>query len=238
MCNRAILVLLIFILPSFTQAQLKIGLEFGLDKNKVNNDLTGRSFTENKASYGCSIGLPVTYKFTSWLALQSGINFQKKNYQIVRTELYSGIKEEFKNSYVQLPFTANFLFKIRKINYYLKYGIYGAIWCTGMVNGNIPNIFDISEQTNSNGTTSEYLNLNSFSDTYQFDSKKDKRLEFGSSIGTGVNYSINKTYSINLELRYDQSFTDQQKSYMLFQQPRYNRTFFVLIGTALSFHNP
>ena len=72
-----------------------------------------------------------------------------------------------------------------------------------------------------------------YNEKYSFSTVKDNRLEFGWVAGIGASYETENGYRFFIEGRYQYSFTDQQKNYMINQVPRYNDTYGIHLGVMM-----
>ncbi|HEX4851109.1 MAG TPA: porin family protein, partial [Puia sp.] len=188
-------------------------------------------------SYGAQFSIPVSYEFKDWLSVQSGVSYVQKNYGIVRTGFFEGIHQDNKNNYIQVPLMAHFSFGGKKLRGFLNLGGYGAYWASGTVQGTEPNILnpvDSSFTTSQQPANDFALNKPySFNEKYSFDSRKDRRWEWGVLAGVGISYQVSPWVQVYMEGRYVQSLTDQQKNYMINQVGRYNQTFSVIAGALV-----
>jgi hypothetical protein len=221
-----------FVLTS--KGQTSFGLEAGMSSGYLNTNITNRASTEITNSIGYTINIPFQFKIKQWLYLETTPGITQKNYSIDRTDSLAGAYETFKNTYVQLPLMAKFVYGNR-LQVYADAGFYLGYWLAGRVNGLIPNIFSAMETTNSNGQASSSILFSSYDEKYQFNPQTDNRTEFGWVAGVGAQYHVNKKYQLLISCRYYEALTDQQKKYMFNQVPQYNQTLTISAGTLISF---
>jgi hypothetical protein len=214
------------------EAQFSAGLEGGFNKNYLVTNNANRAFTNYNPMYGFSIGVPVQYKLNDWLVIAADPSFIQKNYEQDRSSFFAGIYEQSKNSYINLPLTAHFLFGGRRLKGFAEAGIYGAYWITGKVKGAMPDILDQGSSTSS-GNVYDYDNIYKYNEKYAFDSRRDNRLEAGWVGGLGISYDINSRFQVFTAARLLYSFTDQQKNYETNQTPRYNSTYGMNAGVMM-----
>lgn len=220
------------------QAQFSAGIEGGYNKNYLYTNTANRAFTTYNPSSGFSIGIPVQYTFSGWFSLMIDPNYSQKNYSLSRSDYYQGIYQINTNGYVQLPLITHFMFGGERIKGFLNTGIYGAYWASGKVKGTIPNILDMDSLNNSSGNSIYNTSKPAtFNEKYQFDSRKDRRIDFGWLLGIGASYNLSEKYQLFIEGRYYQSILDQQKSYMVNQVPRYNQTYGISAGCMINLQN-
>lgn len=233
-----VLPVLIFLTPAkLIYAQYYWGVKGGVNQNSISTDISNRAFTETKSMTGINIGLIVKHQFKDWLSLQVDPNFITKNYSINRTGIYEGIYQSYKNSYFQLPVSVQVNVQKKNIVGFLCAGVYGAYWAFGKIKGAVPNILDISDSVGPNGQIIETLGVTTFSEKYEFDSRKDRRFEFGWLADVGIGYIVNEKYNLFIEARYYHSISDQQKPYMENQVGKYNNTPGFSVGILIPFDN-
>jgi hypothetical protein len=227
--------------PCCLHAQLSIGLEGGSTYNTLKTNNTAQVSTNYIPAYGFTVSAPFSYKIKNWFSVESGISYIQKNYQVVRTGFYQGISQYNRNAYLQIPVKARLSLGGKKLRGFVNAGFYGAYWAGAHVKGTEPNIlnpvdsslFSSSEPTRELSESNAY----NYSEKYSFDSRKDRRMEWGLIAGVGISYQASPTLMIFVEGNYSQSFSDQQKNYMLGQVPRYNQTFSTMAGVMVPFKN-
>jgi len=214
------------------RAQFYLGIEAGGNKNYLITSNQAQSFTVYDPKGGFSLGVPVLYQFNEWFALQSGLSYTQKNYQINRTGSFQGIYQKNTNSYMELPVLAHFSFGDEQLKGFINLGGYAAYWMSDHLKGvesNVLNTVDSSSTSNTlSDNTGDYGY--SYSEPYQFSTVKDKRLELGWIAGVGISYETTSGHRFFIEGRYTASVTDQQKNYEINQVPRYNTTWGISIG--------
>jgi len=218
-------------------AQTAIGVKCGYTDNYINADLSNREYTHLENMGGYSLGIIYKKTITNIFALKAELGLIQKNYRVERSESYTGIYENYHNSYFQLPLTGQIdIFKRPKFSIALNGGAYCAYWVYAKVNGVTPNVFDTSNQLVADGQGTQNFYLTSYSEKYNFNKFKDNRFEFGLQTGGTLQYSINEKHSFFLEYNYYQSFSDIQKKYMVNQKSRINQTFLLSAGFLLRFN--
>jgi len=217
-----------------SKAQFSLGEESGVSKNHLNTNIVNRLFTENINKGGYSIGIPIQFGLCNWLSFQVVPQMTQKNYSFFRIGSFTGVRESFKNWYLQLPLMAKVSYGYKKIKGFLDLGTYGAYWISGRTYGTQPDIFHITDSLALTGQV-ETFTLSEYNASYSFNQKKDNRFEFGIVTGIGLTYYVTNRLSIFGEVRYYQAVTDHQKRYMFQQIPEYNQTTIFLLGCFLSF---
>ncbi len=216
------------------QAQFSAGLDAGFNKNYLITNNANRAFTNYKPLNGFSIGVPVQYKLADWFAVAAEPSLIRKNYRQERSDFFTGVYQNTRNTYIQLPVMAHFMFGGEKLKGFLNTGVYASYWASSHVNGVMPNILDVNDGTGSSKIY-DYENPYSFNEKYSFDKRKDNRFEAGWVAGLGLSYSVNERYEVFTEGRLLYGFTDQQKKYMTNQIPRYNTTYGLNAGVLIHF---
>ena len=215
------------------KAQFSAGLEAGFNKNYANTNAGFHAFTKYEPLEAFNIGIPVKYDFNNWFALQADPQYIRKSYKMLRTRFFNGIYEDRKNSYVQLPIMTHFSFGGTKLKGFLNLGVYGGYWSAGRVKGTQSDVFSSTPDYEDNQEFDNYLQIKpgvNYDEKYQFDKRRDRRIELGWLTGAGVSYQLKPRYQIFAEARYYQGLTDQQKNYMIDQIPRYNETYVIQVG--------
>lgn len=223
----------LFTIPIFVtsaQAQLTIGPSAGITNNFLKTNINSLSYTKNQTENGLIIDLPVQYAIKNGFFLETAFTFLQKNYSYRRTGPFAGIYTKFTNTYCQLPVTAGREYGHRKIRVGVLAGVYGAYWLQGRMKGKIPNIYSVKDSTNGSGQTTETFGLSGFNEKYVFDSRKDRRFEFGLTAGLCCAYFLHSGNCFTIVANYSHAITDQQKNYMVNQLQRLNQTFAVCVG--------
>jgi len=231
---------LFWLLALSARAQLYVGVEAGGNKNYLITGNASESFTNYQHMTGLSGGIPVLYQVTDWFAIQADPSYIQKNYKIVRTGFFTGVYQETRNAYIQLPLMAQFSFGGHELRGFVNLGMYGAYWISSRVKGVEANILNTVDTAYTTVNPTSVLGENygySYNEKYQFNSTKDNRLEFGAIAGAGISYELRETYRFFIEGRYTRSLTDQQKQYETNQTPRYNDNFGLSIGCLFSLKN-
>jgi opacity protein-like surface antigen len=208
-------------------AQWSVGIGGGAGLNELQTNITNRPQQNLATATGVFLELPVGYSipFTKKgcfaLTIQTAFTFVQKGYALNRTDTLQGLDQQYRNNYVQLPFTALLTFRRKSLTLELGGGGYVAYWVSGHIQGGMPNIF---------GGTPYGLD-----GPYVFDDRKDNRWEEGWTAGGGVSVKIDGSLALFLAGHFFQSLTDQQKAYMEQQVPRYNSTWALSLGLQKEF---
>ncbi|MND77072.1 hypothetical protein D3C80_687390 [compost metagenome] len=175
------------------------------------------------------------YNFSDWLGLQLEVAYMQKNYAIRRSFFFKGVESEIKNSSLQLPLMAHFSFGGEDLRVFLNLGAYSEYWVNSRIRGahgsgfRNPNDDEVAiEKTNV--LFSDLIKLENFDQKVDFDTRRDRRMQFGLIAGVGMEYRLSPKFKVFTEARYQHNLTDLQKNYMINQIPRYNNTFGVQLG--------
>lgn len=212
------------------KAQIAIGIQGGYDSNILDMNIKNLAFTKNGKKTGVDFDAAVDIKLTDYITFKTGITYLKKNHALVRTAQYTGLYEEFKNSYLQVPLLMSYSLGKNGLKVFGNAGIYGSYWLNGDVNGLVPNIFNVTDSVGNNGTLKESFGVSHYQQSYRFDSSKDKRFEFGFAFGLGTDFLLNKNNFLRLQGNFYSSITSQQKNYTLMPNNRFNNTLAVTAG--------
>lgn len=216
-----------------SKAQFSVGLEAGYNKNYVLTNAGFHAFTKYEPLEAFNIGVPVKYDFNNWFAVQADPQYIQKNYKMLRTHFFQGIYEDRKNSYIQLPVMAHFSFGGQKLKGFFNLGGYAGYWSSGKIKGTQPDIFAQTPDIPDEQELYSYLELKpgfNYDQKYEFDKRRDRRIELGLLAGAGLSYQLKPRYQIFAEGRYYRALSDQQKNYMINQIPRYNDTYVIQVG--------
>jgi hypothetical protein len=215
-------------------AQFAIGIEGGYTANYFKRDISS-SLTEKRSVPGYTACIFIQYTPHSLFALQTGAQLMQKNYELKTTGSMTGARQLFCNTYVQIPVTGQVQVHYKRITGYYKLGAYAGYWLSGRCKGKIPNIINSYSTTNNGAITDNFI-LTSYNEKYTFQTKKDRRFEFGLSTGAGFLYRLTDRLQVTAGANYYHSLTDQQKRYSQDHSPGYNRTICITAGTIITFH--
>jgi hypothetical protein len=229
--QKLALLFLLVISARISQAQTGIGLEGGISSSYLSTNISNRVSTSISYGAGYTVNLSYQYKIKHWLYIETTPGITQKNYFINRTDSFAGIYEEFKNTYLQIPIMAKFLYGHHSFQAFADAGFYGGYWLSGRVNGVIPNILSITQDAQGNASIQQV----SYDEKYQFNRQTDNRMEFGWVAGAGVQYHINHDYMLTASAKYYEALTNQQKDYEVNQVPQYNQTFTFSLGFMKTF---
>ena len=211
-------------------AQVAIGPVLGASRNYLYTDISQMSYTRLDPDNGLVTGAKVQYHLTKKLWLHASPGFLKKNYSYVRSGPYTGIYTSYLNSYLQLPLAISLELKRKQLSVYMSAGVYWAYWIKATVKGAIADIYSAADSTGSNGQLTETLRLVDYSTPYQFDTRKDRRNEWGVQGTIGIQLNFSNSNSLLAEAGYSRSLTSQQKKYMLYQARQLNQTCQITVG--------
>ncbi|MGO4289556.1 porin family protein [Chitinophaga sp. RAB17] len=222
------------------QAQFEIGVSGGYNKNYLQTSSGYRAFTKYDALSGFVVGIPIQYHFNDWLAIQADPSYIQKNYEQSRNHFFDGIYQKSTNTYIQLPVMAHFSFGGKKLKGFFNAGGYGAYWAGGRIKGAMANVFNNAPDLPDNQQVYNFFQFDkayNYNEKYTFDSRRDRRMEFGLVAGAGIEYLLQQKYRFFAEARYYYGLSDQQKNYMINQIPRYNDTYVIQAGCLFNIKN-
>ena len=193
----------------------RVGVTAGADCNTYTMDMQYMNDFRTKSRWGGTVGVSGQYNFTDWFGVRADLNWTQKNYRKYRTAL-SQVDYKYRNNYLQLPVMASFSFGGEKLRGFANLGIYGGYWM------------------NSSRWGTDYSSFGhktyEFSEKQEFNSDRDRRVEFGFVGGAGLEYRLCKHWAAQIELRYYYSTTSVQKQYMRVADYRYNGTTAIQMG--------
>ncbi|RZL15282.1 MAG: PorT family protein [Pedobacter sp.] len=213
-------------------AQISIGLQGGYGQNKLESSLAYYAFAQYKPVNDYSFGIPLIYKFNSWMSIQTDLSIIRKSYKLERSGFLEGISQTTSNSYLQMPIMAHFSFGGTRLKGFTNLGLYTAFWYKSKIKGVQSSIF-YKDPSFDNILVDYHLDQSdalTYDERYAFDKLRDRRLEHGWVAGAGIAYVLPSFGQVLVEGRYYYSLTDMQKDYMVGQMPRYNQTYIVQVG--------
>lgn len=216
-------------LCTVVNAQWSAGISAGYTSNELYTNISNYNYNYYQKEGGFVIAVPVHYAIRDWLAVKAEPGFIEKSislHQAVPVNPPTQLTSRY--HYLQLPLMAQFSFGAGRWRGFANLGGYGAYWLSGRIKG--------TELDGFNYTIPDGINLTQEVDAkYEFDTRRDRRLQFGWLAGGGVQYAISKKLDVFAEGRYYQDLTDLQKDYMHNQVPRYNITTSVSAGCLYHF---
>jgi len=232
--RKTSLLLLFIITTAELKAQSSIGLETGLSAGYLNTNIANRTSSRITYRLGYSIAIPFKYQLNKWLSVETDPGILQKNYSISRTDSLSGAYTSFINTYLQLPVMAKaILFHKKKLMFFANAGFYYGYWMAAKQKGKEPDIFTATQSNNSSGQTTSTIQYAGFDQKYTINEQIDNRSEWGWILGLGVQKQINERYIAYAAFRMYESFTQQQKNYMINQIPQYNEILDLSVGVMV-----
>lgn len=213
------------------QQHWSIGIDVGYTNNEFYTNISNYEYSYYKKEGGCIISMPLQYAVRDWFAIQAEPGFIQKSFSLWQT-LQTAEPTHLKSTYeyLQLPVMAHFSFGSHKWKGFMNIGGYSAYWVSGHIKGTEVDNYNVPFYPPA------LLYLPQKVDSkYEFDDRRDRRLQFGFLAGAGVEYMLCAKYSVFAESRYYQDQTEQQKSYMHNQVPRYNNTIAITAGCIYHF---
>jgi hypothetical protein len=181
---------------------------------------------------GFIVGIPVRYRIVPWFALQVEPVFITKNYSSERTGDWavSGYNKTT-NGFLDFPVMVNLSLSLGRsgLSFFANAGAFLGVWLYSHEKGKALtatiNIPSFGHPGSSDNVSSE-----SYDTKYEFDDRKDNRLDGGLLIGLGLQCDI-QAFSFFTEWRYHYSLTDLQKPYQHYNAPpKMNDTWSVQFG--------
>ncbi len=217
------LLLLILISITSLSAQWQVGISGGYSLNSLDTDNSFAYGLKNSDRGGYNFAALCGYEFTDWFTLKAELAYTQKNYETHRTIApLETTYTEYTNGYFQIPLYASLSFGGKKVRGFINLGFYGGYWAYGWVAGALTDVPLGGE-------------ANTFSHSYDFNSKADNRLEAGALGGLGLMYNIDKHFALTAEARLQYSLTDIQKSYTEYLATKYYNTLLFNIGVLYKF---
>lgn len=212
-------------------SQLSAGISGGYTNNEFYTNISNYDYSYYKKEGGFVVAAPVRYGITNWFAVQAEPGFIQKSFSLWQTQQTAEpthLTNRF--NFLQLPVKAHFSFGSHKWNGFLHLGGYGSYWLSGRIKGTV------ADNYNSPYYPPVILFLTqNVNGKYEFDKRRDRRLQYGWLAGIGLQYAIIKKLDLFAEGRYIEDLTDQQKKHMRNQIPRYNITTSVSAGCLYRF---
>jgi len=236
MTLRIFFLMLSFFPSRFAAAQVQVIATGGVTINHFQMDVSRLSNTINRSKPGFATGVGVLAPVNNWLAISTGATILQKNYCLERTGIYEGLYQSFHNIYLQLPVAARFVLHKGRWEAFAEAGVYAAYWLSGRVSGTIPDVYWITDSVHADGSVTERSQVRSFNEKYQFDGRRDQRLEFGWVGSVGAAFDLTHRCAIWLQYGYTRSQTSRYKSSTI---SAYNDTQSFALGGRITLpHHP
>ncbi|MDB5089455.1 MAG: hypothetical protein JWR09_3449 [Mucilaginibacter sp.] len=217
--TKVTLIIIFLFVIQIASAQTFLGFDAGVSNNVLNTNITNRASTVINSKSGYLVELLYEHRMSRLFYIKISPNIIQKNYTIKRTDSLSGVFTQYNNTYLQLPFKLGVNYG-QQLQIFSEFGCYLGYWLSGNVNGDVPDIFSVTNNNNQ-----QTFSLSSFNQGYSFNIIRDNRFEFGWVANAGLKYKVSTRYTIFINGCYYQSLSDQQKKYMINQVPQYNQTF-------------
>lgn len=216
--------LFIFCNASFLNAQWLLGFKGGCTVNRLYT-AHARGYFNDQRVQGYSLGLVLEYRTDSNLAFTLEPAWIEKNHKNISLSFIKSsrwVSTKHINNYLVLPVVAKFYIGQAKLKPFVDFGAYVSLWCSG------------TASTLGEGSVKIISsNDRSYLTPYEFDSRRDKRIENGLLGGLGLNYQTGP-HNLFFESRYDMSLTDMHK-YTEKHMEKKNNTLLVSIGYTYQF---
>lgn len=167
---------------------------------------------------GATAGVWAQRDFFDWLGVRAELNWTQKNYRVTRSYPITSFAEtNRRNDYLQLPVMASLSFGSERWRAMLNLGIYGGWWAASHWSGTG---YAITPSPDDPEADSSYP----FDSKADFDSRRDRRGDFGLLGGVGVQWQFRLRWQLGAELRCYYSLVSSSKRYMDISVPAYNTT--------------
>jgi len=217
---KKLLTILTLMLPSLAFGQWRVGVNGGADYNHFIIDKHYQTDYVFEDRWGVTLGVMGQYDINSWLGIRAELDWTQKNYRLTRP-LMESFDYCYVNNYLQLPVMASFSFGGQQVRGFFNGGVYGGYWLNSSREGCDFNNF----------TYRDY----DFSEKVEFNSERDRRVDFGFVGGAGVEYRFDRHWAAQVEMRYYYSTVSTQKDYTGFKDPRYHGTLALQAGVWYCF---
>jgi hypothetical protein len=173
------------IVSSAAKGQLYWGGQTGISQNSLQTNIQNRPQQAYKEGYGLYAGLPLLFQWNCDLFADGKLSVIQKSYALDRTDSLSSLNQYIRNDYGQLQVDVGYRYTIRangvtgKYSLYVAGGLFGAYWIDSHIEGAVPNLLN---------TAAPYPQASTYSEAYSFDSRRDKRFEWGWQAG-GVSHT-------------------------------------------------
>ena len=205
-----------------TQAQWKVGGQFGATYNIHNRGNEYAYDMRYAAFFGLNGGVTGQYNFNDWFGLRVDASYMGRNWIMYRGGVLQGLVEQWKNNYLMMPVMANFSLGGERVRGYANFGLYGGYWLNSKISGNELELLN---------ETYHYENL-----PYEFNKISDNRFDMGYVYGIGIQWRIGKHIELHDDVMCFYSVCSTKKDYQAyFDNPRYNTTIVNQIGVSYIF---
>ena len=239
--TKTILMLNIWISPSFIHAQWRLGSTFGATLNHFTFD---KQYMEDRHfcnGWGVTAGFSSQFDFLEsrkWrIGIRSDLSWILKDYRVYWKTIYGSFVSTGKsgdiktpmsyyifNHYIQLPIMVSIRYG-RRLSCSGVLGCYGAYWLYSSFYG----------VTHYGFTELDNYTLRNHFYTINFNSQRDQRFEYGFVGGIGCEWPFREHWTIQIQTLWYHGLTSTQKDYMIIKSPRYNDTFVLQAGMFYNF---
>ncbi len=177
------IVLLLFILPGFSIAQIMVGPKVGLNiASQFKSEFT---VPQIGLAYGGAIEIPVP--IAEGFSVQGEFLITQKGYK----EQYNGkeVFDELTSTYLEIPALGKYTIDGINVGYYFLGGVYWSYWSKGKY------------QSSVDGEEIIFENYK-FTSDYDTDGFKDNRSDFGLIAEAGITYDNLGSGLLNIGVRY------------------------------------
>lgn len=210
--------------------QFDIAFKAGLVSNYINASIPNQTFTEINKGNGYDFSLMLQYNYKKTFVLKSGFEVLQKKYSFIRNGIYNGAFKKVTNNYLQLPIIFSYkVYQTKKIEVSAEAGAYLGYWLSSLEKVRIPNLYSGVDTISSSGIPERFINFESYSKNYVFDSDKDRRIETGLIWGLILVTEVTNRFHVFLEPLLYTAFTSQQKQHVFGSSIR-NRSLSLSIG--------
>jgi hypothetical protein len=223
-------ILLFLLLPFSLKAQLSIGLNGGISRNRIISNTGSAELSSYEAVNGFSRGIMLRYDFSRLLSLGFEPSYLGKHYKVKRKGYYHGVYQLFHNQYLQLPVLISVSFHHRRIRATANFGVYAAYWLNSRRKGVIPNLSNLSLQATDFGNVFQNMQRFSYDEPHRFVGSTDRRWERGWTLGLDLAHAFDERLACYIAGKYYYALTNQAKTEPIRFEQRFNETLAVTLG--------
>ncbi len=224
---RFVLIQLVFLLLTFSsKAQLVLGLEDGVNLNKVKVQLRDQSSSSIKPQIGYNLGVVLRMPLKRNFSLELIPALIQKNYRVGRSDSLNGIYVTHTITYCQLPILLHYTFSFYK-HLFAQMGPSIEYEVRSYESGLVPDIFSVTKSGNANSNT---YTLVYYRQCHLLNNHDDNRLDFSWTEGIGLQYRMLRRYLLSTTFKYLYSFTNINQRGPLDLKSLQNRSFIITIS--------
>ena len=218
--KRLLLIIPFILLTRTAFAQWSVGAHGGVGFTNIDRSQAGRIDETYNPLLGYNFGAKAAYAAGSWFAFRADLDVMQRNHRMQRhLDYLSPVYTDHVNTYLTLPFMADFSFGLERLRGHLLLGGFAGYWLHQRVRGV------------TYGMTDYEVFYNGFDEQRPF-LDKDYRLGAGLLSGMALSYSLNSHVDLSLDAVLYYDLVSHHRGYLNLQDYRYLTTSSLTLGIS------